>query len=96
MPSIRATPLTAALAGAVAAMAWPLLWNRFGASMAGGGMELVVASLLAIALPAHAFVIGFAQAAQPGRSIDKALFVRIGAWMAAAAATTLLLAADLV
>lgn len=93
---LRPTVWTAAAAGAVAAIAWPWLWGRFGdAAASGGGVGLVVGSLLAIALPAHLLVIGFAQPprAAPG-TLDTALLVRIGAWTAAAIATTLVAGAS--
>lgn len=78
----------------VAALAWPFLWAKWGGPAAEGGFELIVATLLVIALPAHAFVVGFARSAQdPARSLDTALLRRIGAWLAAAAGVTLLRAA---
>ena len=88
---IRPTPWTAAAAGAVAALAWPFLWDRFGAEAASGaGIGLVIASLLLIALPAHALVIGFARPARiDARSVDRPLLVRIGCWTLAAAVVTL-------
>ena len=59
--------------------------------MAGGmGAGLIVGSLLAIALPAHALVVGFAPPERPAtRALDRALMARIAAWTAAAALTTL-------
>lgn len=88
---ITPTPSTAALAGIVAAIAWPYLWARYGGPGSTGGVELVIATLLVIALPAHAFVVGFArpQASTPG-GVDTALLKRVGAWLAAAAVATLL------
>ncbi len=92
--NIRPTPLTAAIAGLVAALAWPLVWDRFGGPAAEGGVELIVATLLVIALPAHAFVVGFSRPQQAqSRTLDTALLKRIGAWLAAAAGTTVLRAA---
>ncbi len=92
--NLRPTPLTAAVAGIVAALAWPFLWARFGGTAAEGGFELIVATLLVIALPAHAFVVGFGRAqAAPARTLDTALLKRIGAWLAAALAVTALRAA---
>lgn len=87
--NIRPTPLTAAAAGVLAAFAWPFLWERFGGPTAAGGMELIVATLLVIALPAHAFVVGFQRTddARSGRTLDTALLKRVGAWMLAAAGT---------
>jgi len=91
---ITPTPLTAAIAGIVAAVAWPHLWARYGGPGSAGGVELVVATLLVIALPAHAFVVGFArpQPSTPG-AVDTALLKRVGAWLAAAAVATVLRAA---
>ncbi len=89
--TIRPTPWTAALAGVLAAVVWPFLWARFGGSATEGGFELVVATLLVIALPAHAFVVGLGpSAAATARTLDTALLKRIGAWLAAALAVTLL------
>lgn len=89
--NIRPTPLTAAIAGLLAALAWPLVWARFGGPAAEGGFELIVATLLVIALPAHAFVVGFSRPpALPVRTLDTALLKRIGSWLAAAAGTTVL------
>jgi hypothetical protein len=89
--TIRPTPLTAAAAGAFAAIVWPLLWARFGGAATEGGMELIVATLVVIAVPAHAFVVGFGRsAASPARGLDTALLRRIGAWLAAAAGVTVL------
>ena len=52
---------------------------------------MVVAFLLAVALPAHAFVIGFGRSQIPNaRTLDTALLKRIGAWLAAAAATVVI------
>lgn len=85
----RPTLLTAVLAGVVAALAWPFIWAQWGGSSAQGGVELIVATLLVIALPAHAFVVGF-RGSQPSASgaLDTALLKRIGAWLASAAGVT--------
>lgn len=86
--TITPTPLTAALAGAFAALAWPLLWSWFGSSSATGSMELIVGTLLVVAVPAHAFVVGFnARRAPDARTLDTALLKRIGCWIGAAAVT---------
>lgn len=91
---ITPTPWTAALAGGFSAIVWPVMWSRFGSSASAGSVELVVATLLVIALPAHAFVVGFGRSQSPGaRTLDTALLKRIGAWLAAAAATVLVAAA---
>lgn len=92
--TIRPTPLTAALAGVVAALAWPFIWARWGGPGAEGGFELIVAMLLVVALPAHAFVVGFGRPQAPAaRALDTALLKRIGAWLAAAAGVTVIRAA---
>ena len=91
---VTPTPVTAALAGVFSAIAWPLLWSRFGNEASAGSVELILAMLLVVALPAHAFVVGFG----PGwssnlRTVDTALLKRIGAWLAAAVATAVVGAA---
>ena len=89
--NISPTPLTAALAGAFSAVAWPLLWSRFGGAESSGTFAVVIITLLVIALPAHAFVVGFAPAkAGTGRMLDTDLLKRIGAWLVAAGVTALM------
>jgi hypothetical protein len=85
---ITATPTTAALAGVFSAIVWPPLWARFGSAASPGSLELILVMLLAIALPAHAFVVGFGQGSSLG-TLDTALLKRIGAWLAAAVITAL-------
>ena len=86
--NITATPITAALAGAFSAAVWPLLWSRFGGET-GDSAGLVIATLLAIALPAHLFVVGLGRADQDAsRTLDTALLRRIASWLLAAAAVT--------
>jgi hypothetical protein len=81
---IRPTSLTAALAGAFAAVAWPFLVDRFGGVGSGASLELVLATIFVIALPAHAFVVGFSRQPQgPGAGVDRALLKRVAAWLAA-------------
>ena len=77
------TPFTAALAGVVAGIVMPILWSRFGSE----SMSLVLAFLIVVALPAHAFVVGFSRS-QPvdSRNLDSALLKRVGAWLASAVA----------
>ena len=79
---ITPTPVTAALAGVFTGTVMPILWSRFGSDTT----SLVVAFLLVVALPAHAFVVGFSRA-QPAdaRTLDTALLKRVGAWLACAA-----------
>jgi hypothetical protein len=87
---IRPTPVTAALAGIFSALAWPVLWTKYGHAASTGGIELIVGTLLLVALPAHAFVVGFrrGEGADP-RKVDTALLKRIGSWLAASAVTAL-------
>ena len=53
---IRPSPLTAALTGAFAAVAWPFLVDRFGSVGSGASLELVLATIFVIALPACSFL----------------------------------------
>ena len=88
------TPVTAALAGVFSAIVWPLLWARFGSSPADSTVAIVVITLLVIALPAHAFVVGFGRSQAAGaRTVDTALLKRIGAWLLAAGVTVAVAAA---
>lgn len=87
--NIRPTLLTAVLAGALAALAWPFLWARWGGAAAGGSIEFIVAMLVVVVLPAHAFVVGFARSHDASaRAVDTALLKRIGAWVASAVGVT--------
>ena len=71
------------------AIVWPLLFSRFNSLPSGGTVEVVVLTLLAVALPAHAFVVGFGRPpTAAGRSLDTALLKRIVVWLAAAGITT--------
>ncbi len=89
--NIRPTLLTAVLAGVIAALAWPFIWSKWGGTATEGSFELIIATLLVIALPAHAFVVGFTRAqALSERTVDTALLKRIGAWLASAAGITAL------
>lgn len=82
---VTPTPATAALAGAFSAIVWPFVWERFGSSASVGSFELIIATLLVVALPAHAFVVGFGHSQVTDRgSLDSALLKRIGAWLATA------------
>jgi len=85
---ITPTLLTAALAGIFSALVWPMIWSRFGGPGSSGNVELIVSTLLVIALPAHAFVVGFGRGQSAGpQLIDTALLKRIAAWLIAAGAT---------
>ena len=86
--TIGPTPLTAALTGGMSAILWPLAWSRFGGAGSPFSVELMLATLLLIALPAHAFVVGFGyRQASAGRALDVALLKRLGSWLGAAALT---------
>lgn len=75
----------------MAAVAWPLLWAKWGGPAAEDGFEIIVATLLVIALPTHAFVVGFGRSGEVAvGTLDTALLKRIGAWLAAAVGTTVL------
>jgi hypothetical protein len=89
--TITPTPITAAAAGVFSALIWPWLWSTYGGPATGGGVELVLGTLLLIGLPAHALVVGFKPAEQvPGsRGVDKALLTRIAAWLLAAVVAAL-------
>jgi hypothetical protein len=76
---VTPTPLTAALAGVFSSLAMPLLWPRLEA----GSTWLVLAFVLLVALPAHAFVVGFRRSEVPASKVDTALLKRVGAWLAA-------------
>ena len=78
--------ITAALAGLVAGTAMSLLWAR----LANDTMLLLVAFLLLVALPAHAFVVGFGHrhAATPG-AVDAALLKRGLLWLLCAVVAVL-------
>lgn len=80
--NLAPTPFSAALAGAFAGAVMPILWSR----MASDSTVLVIAFLLVVALPAHAFVVGFRrpEAADP-KGVDAALLKRVGAWLLCAA-----------
>ena len=85
---LTATPVTAAAAGVFSAVSWPLLWPLLDDTTSSSSVWLVVGTLLLIALPAHAFVVGFTRSG-PARAgqLDTDLLKRIGAWLLAAAGT---------
>lgn len=92
--AIRPTPLTAGLAGAFSGLTWPLLWPHLSGPQAASTVWLVLATVVLIALPAHAFVLGFRRAqASDARAVDTGLLARIGTWFAAAALAAVLVAA---
>lgn len=78
---ITPTLISASLAGAAAGVVMPVLWSR----LATEGTSLVIAFLLVVALPAHAFVLGFGRNhAADARAVDTALLKRVGAWLLSA------------
>lgn len=80
---INPNPVTAAIAGLFSGVTMPLLWARF----AHDSVWLTVAFLLVVALPAHAFVVGFGrEQGTVGATVDSALLKRIGAWLGATGA----------
>jgi hypothetical protein len=92
--SLTPTPLTAALAGMFSGITWPLIWPYFNGPAGSGTVWLMLATIALVALPAHAFVLGFKRTQIVGAgAIDSALLIRIAAWLACAALAALVLAA---
>jgi hypothetical protein len=91
--NITPTPVTAALAGAFSGLAWPLLWPLVEGPEGSNTMNLIAGTVLLVAVPAHAFVVGFGPRALNGANgVDKALLVRTALWLAAAATASLVVA----
>ncbi|NUZ05381.1 hypothetical protein [Piscinibacter koreensis] len=82
--TITPTRVTAALAGLFSGTAWPLLWPLIGGAGGDDTINLIVGTVLLVAVPAHAFVVGFGPATQAG-GLDRALLVRTAIWLVAAA-----------
>ena len=92
--SVTPTPVTAALAGVFSGLTWPVIWPLVTGTDASATLWLVLATIVLVALPAHAFVLGFRRNETPGaRNVDVALLARIGAWLAGGVVTALLVAA---
>ncbi len=92
--SLTPTPVTAALAGTFSGLTWPWVWPFFKGTEASATLWLVGATIVLVALPAHAFVLGFDRRQSAGaEALDVALLVRIGTWLAGATISALLLAA---
>ena len=91
---VTPTPVTAALAGIFSGLTWPWLWPFFKGTEASATLGLILATIALVALPAHAFVLGFdrRQTASAG-AFDSALLVRVGAWFAGAVVAALVIAA---
>ena len=92
--SFSPTRITAALAGIFSALTWPLIWPLVRGSEGSGTLWLVLATIVLVALPAHAFVLGFRQSPTAGaRTLDVALLARIGSWLAGGVLTALVVTA---
>ena len=92
--SVTPTPVTAALAGVFSGLTWPAIWPLVTGTEASATLWLVLATIVLVALPAHAFVLGFQRRETPGtRSLDVALLTRIGAWLAGGVVSALVVAA---
>jgi len=88
--SISPTPTTAALAGIFSGLTWPLVWPFVTGTDASATLWLVLATIGLVALPAHAFVLGFQRrAAASARAFDVALLTRIASWLAGGVLTAL-------
>ena len=88
--SVTPTPVTAALAGIFSGVSWPLIWPFVSGTDASATLWLVAATIVLVALPAHAFVLGFGrQQATGARTVDTALLTRIASWLAGGVLTAL-------
>jgi hypothetical protein len=92
--SIVPTRFTAALAGIFSGLTWPLVWPFVSGPDSSATLWLVLATIVLVALPAHALVLGFQRSESAGaRTVDVALLTRIGSWLAAGVLTALAVAA---
>lgn len=81
---LKPTPISAAFAGAFTGIVMPLLWSYFG----NDTTSLVVAFLLVVVFPAHAFVLGFSYSQTANaKTLDTALLKRVGVWLGAVVIT---------
>ena len=88
--SITPTPITAAVAGIFSGLTWPLVWPFVRGSDASATLWLVLATIALVALPAHAFVLGFQRRAPAtAGAFDVALLTRIASWLAGGVLTAL-------
>ena len=91
--SIAPTPLTAALAGVFSGLTWPWIWPLVRGTDVSATLWLVLATIVLVALPAHAFVLGMRRSeATSTRTVDVALLTRIGSWLAGGVVSALLVA----
>ena len=91
--SLAPTPVTAALAGIFSSLTWPLIWPLLHGGTPAGSLWLMLGTVVLVALPAHAFVLGFSRSRSRmvgAESMDSALLVRVGTWLACAAGTAVL------
>lgn len=92
--SVTPTRVSAAFAGIFSGLTWPLVWPFASGTDTSATLWLVLATIGLVALPAHAFVLGFQRREAAGaRSVDVALLGRIGTWIAGGVLTALLVAA---
>ena len=92
--SVTPTPVTAALAGVFSGLSWPLIWPFVSGSDATATVSLVVATIVLVAVPAHAFVLGMGRDHSAAvRTVDVALLTRIASWLAGGVLTALAVAA---
>jgi hypothetical protein len=85
------TTVTAALAGIFSGLTWPLIWPLLRGGATAGSLWLMLGTVVLVALPAHAFVVGFKRNQVAGAAtVDSALLVRVGAWLACAAGSAVL------
>ena len=86
------TPVTAALSGTFSGLAWPLLRPVFSGTDSLSTLWLVLGTIVLVALPAHAFVVGFERRQTAGaEATDGALLVRVGAWLLCAVITAVMI-----
>jgi len=85
------TPVTAALAGIFSGLTWPLIWPLLRGGATVSSLWLMLGTIVLVALPAHAFVVGFKRNQMAGAgAVDSALLVRVGAWLACATGSAVL------
>ncbi|HSC62216.1 MAG TPA: hypothetical protein VLD35_01165 [Caldimonas sp.] len=91
---VSPTPVTAALAGIFSGLTWPVVWPLVARGDTSATLWLVLATIALVAMPAHAFVLGFQrrEAAAAG-GVDVALLTRIASWLAGGVLAALLGAA---
>ncbi len=83
--NLVATPVSAAAAGAFSAITWPVMYSRFYDPGSTFDIGLLLGTILLVALPAHAFVVGFRRTRPTDpRVLDTDLLKRVGAWLGAA------------